>query len=330
MRQKAAVQTRRLVLAGASALMLAGAAFAQAPPAWPSKNVRVIVPYPPGGPTDVIARVFAQKATESFGQNFYVENINGASGMVGANTAANAPPDGYTLLFVTNDYSVQPAVTTKAPYNLDTSFAPVSLVATTPTAVITHPSVPAKSMQELVELVRREPGKHSYASMGIGSGLLWAESLFKLALKLDMVHVPFQGAAPLVTSVLGGHTPIGMIGLAPSAPNIIDGKLRGLAITGTRRSAAFPDIPTLLEVGIAGQERDLLIGVIAPGGTPRPIIDKLQAEVARMISLADVKKTLDALGFTGVASSPEEFQATIKADNANAARIMRESGLKFE
>jgi tripartite-type tricarboxylate transporter receptor subunit TctC len=154
--------------------------------------------------------------------------------------------------------------------------------------------------------------------------------LFKLALKLDIVNVPFQGAAPLITSVLGGHTPIGMIGLAPAAPSIMDGKLRALAITGTRRSPAFPDIPTLQEAGIPGLERDLLIGVLAPGGTPKPIVDRLQAEVARMITLADVKKTLDALGFTPVASSPQEFAAVIKADYENAARIMRESGLKFE
>ena len=314
-----------------SMAFVADAARAQpAPPAWPSKQVRVIVPYPPGGPTDVVARIFALKASETFGQSFYVENINGASGMVGATTAANSAPDGHTLLFVTNDYAVQPAVTTKAPYEIGKSFSAVSLVATTPVAVITHPSVPAKTMGELVDLVRREPGKHAYASMGIGSGLLWAESLFKLSLKLDLVHVPFQGAAPLITSVLGAHTPIGMIGLSPSAPAIVDGKLRGLAVTGTKRSPAFPDIPTLAESGIAGHERELVIGVLAPGTTPRPIIDRLQKEVARMITLPDVKKMLDGLGFTGVASTPDEFADQIRADHANAARIMREAGLKFE
>jgi tripartite-type tricarboxylate transporter receptor subunit TctC len=306
-------------------------AWAQpAAPAWPSKQVRVIVPYPPGGPTDVVARVFSQKATETFGQNFYVENINGASGMIGANTAANAAPDGHTLIFVTNDYAVQPALTTKAPYDIGKSFSAVSLVATTPLAVITHPSVPAKTMQEMVALVRQEPGKHSYASMGIGSGLLWAESLFKLSLKLDIVNVPFQGAAPLITSVLGAHTPIGMIGLSPAAPAIADGQLRGLAITGTKRSPAFPDIPTLGEAGVPGQDHDLIIGLLAPGATPRPIIDRLQREVARVITLADVKKLMDGLGFAPVASSPEDYTAQIRADYENAARIMREAGLKFE
>jgi len=314
-----------------SSILLPHGAWAQpASPAWPSKQVRVIVPYPPGGPTDVVARVFAQKATETFGHSFYVENINGASGMIGATTVANAAPDGHTLIFVTNDFAVQPALTTKATYDIGRSFSPVSLVATTPLAVITHPSVPAKSMQELVNLVKGEPGKHSYASMGIGSGLLWAESLFKLSLKLNIVNVPFQGAAPLITSVLGAHTPIGMIGLSPAAPAIADGKLRGLAITGAKRSPAFPDIPTLTEAGVPGQEHDLIIGLLAPGGTPRPIIERLQSEVVRVVALADVKKLLEGLGFTPVASSPEAYTTQIRLDYENAARIMREAGLKFE
>ena len=314
-----------------SPILVGYGAWAQpASPAWPSKQVRVIVPYPPGGPTDVVARVFSQKATATFGQNFYVENINGASGMIGATTASNAAPDGHTLIFVTNDFAVQPALTTKATYDIGKNFSPVSLVATTPLAVITHPTVPAKSMQELVNLVNREPGKHSYASMGVGSGLLWAESLFKLSLKLNIVNVPFQGAAPLITSVLGAHTPIGMIGLSPAAPAIADGQLRGLAITGTKRSPAFPDIPTLTEAGVPGQEHDLIIGLLAPGGTPRPVIDQLQGEVGRVVALADVKKLLDSLGFTSVASSPEAYTAQIRADYENAGRIMREAGLKFE
>ena len=311
-------------------LFFAGASHAQTtPPNYPTRPVRVIVAYPPGGPTDLIARVVAQKMSEHFGQQFYVENLSGAGGAIGAGIAANAPADGHTLFITTNDFAVG-ATTTKLSYDPVRNFAPISIVSSSPQVVIVNPSLPAKTLQELLALATAEPGKHSYAGMSIGFGQLTSERLFRLGLKVDVIRVPFQGAAPLITSTVGGHTPIAFIALPPAAPMIKEGKLRALAVTSAKRSPEFPDVPTTTESGFPGQESELLIGFVAPAGTPQQIIDALQRQVVRIVALPDVKQRLDTLGFTPVGSTPEAYAAQIRSDLDTWSQVVKDLGMKVE
>jgi tripartite-type tricarboxylate transporter receptor subunit TctC len=317
-------------IAALSALFVVGASHAQtAPPNYPTRQVRVIVAYPPGGPTDVIARLIAQKMSEHFPQQFYVENLPGAGGAIGAGIVANAPPDGHTLFITTNDFAVG-ATTSKLSYDPVKNFAPISIVSSSPQVVIVNPSLPAKTLQELVDLAKKEPSKYSYASMSIGFGLLTTERLFKLGMKADMVRVPFQGAAPLINSTLGNHTPVAFIALPPAAPLIKEGKLRALAVTGAKRSPEFPDVPTTTEAGFPGQESELLIGLVAPAGTPKPIVDLLQKEVVRIAAMPDVKQRLDTLGFTPVAGTSEAFANQIKSDLQVWSKVVQDLGMKVE
>ena len=321
--------------AGCAALMLAAASHAQNAPggaaaSYPTRQVRVIVPYPAGGPTDVMARLVAQHLTESLGQNFFVENLTGASGVVGTGTAANSPGDGHTILFVTNDFAVAPTVSSKVPYDAVKSFAPVTIAAASPQVVVVHPSFPAKNMQELIALAKASPGKYNYASLGIGFGQLSSERLFRLGLGLDVVRVPFPGAAPIITSTLAGHTPIAFLGLPPAAPHIKEGTLRALAVTSAKRSPVFPNVPTMAESGVPDQESELIIGVLVPAATPKPIVDQLQRQIARIVAMPDVKKRLDALGFAPVASTPEAYATQIKADIETWSKVVREANIKVE
>ena len=318
-----------------AALTVAATGHAQnapgaAAPAYPTRQVRIIVPYPAGGPTDVIARVVAQHLSESLGQNFFVENLSGASGVVGTGTAANSPGDGHTILFVTNDFAVAPTVSSKVPYDPIKSFAPVSIAAASPQVVVVHPSLPAKTMHELVALAKANPGKYNYASLGIGFGQLSSERLFRLGLGLDIVRVPFPGAAPIITSTLAGHTPIAFLGLPPAAPHIKEGTLRALAVTSTRRSPVFPEVPTMAEFGVRGQESELIIGVLVPAATPKPIVDLLQRQIARIVALPEVKARLDALGFAPVASAPDAYAAQIKADIETWSKVVRDANITVE
>jgi tripartite-type tricarboxylate transporter receptor subunit TctC len=321
--------------AGCAALMLAAASHAQNAPggaaaSYPTRQVRVIVPYPAGGPTDVMARLVAQHLTESLGQNFFVENLTGASGVVGTGTAANSPGDGHTILFVTNDFAVAPTVSSKVPYDAIKSFAPVTIAAASPQVVVVHPSFPAKNMQELIALAKASPGKYNYASLGIGFGQLSSERLFRLGLGLDVVRVPFPGAAPIITSTLAGHTPIAFLGLPPAAPHIKEGTLHALAVTSAKRSPVFPNVPTMAESGVPDQESELIIGVLVPAATPKPIVDQLQRQIARIVALPDVKERLDALGFAPVASTPEAYATQIKADIETWSKVVREANIKVE
>jgi tripartite-type tricarboxylate transporter receptor subunit TctC len=321
--------------AGSAALMLAAASHAQNAPggaaaSYPTRQVRVIVPYPAGGPTDVMARLVAQHLTESLGQNFFVENLTGASGVVGTGTAANSPGDGHTILFVTNDFAVAPTVSSKVPYDAIKSFAPVTIAAASPQVVVVHPSFPAKNMQELIALAKASPGKYNYASLGIGFGQLSSERLFRLGLGLDVVRVPFPGAAPIITSTLAGHTPIAFLGLPPAAPHIKEGTLHALAVTSAKRSPVFPNVPTMAESGVPDQESELIIGVLVPAATPKPIVDQLQRQIARIVALPDVKERLDALGFAPVASTPEAYATQIKADIETWSKVVREANIKVE
>jgi tripartite-type tricarboxylate transporter receptor subunit TctC len=314
-----------------AALMAAASGHAEnGPGGYPARQVRIIVPYPAGGPTDVIARLVAQHLSESLGQSFFVENISGASGVLGTGNAANSAGDGHTLLFTTNDFAVAPTVSSKVPYDAIKSFAPVSIVASSPQVVVVHPSFPAQTMQELITLASANPGKYNYASLGIGFGQLSSERLFRLGLKVDVVRVPFPGAAPIITATLANHTPIAFLGLPPATPHIKEGTLRALAVTSTKRSPVFPDVPTMAESGVRDQESELIIGVVAPAATPKPVVDFLQREIARIVALPDVRAKLDALGFVPVASSPASYAAQIKSDIETWSTVVRDADIKVE
>jgi tripartite-type tricarboxylate transporter receptor subunit TctC len=310
-----------LLLVGIAALASSGA-WSQA---YPVRPVRVIVSAAAGGPSDVIGRIVAQKLSERLGQQFYVENVPTAAGNVAVGMVAKAAPDGYTLLSPTSAVVINPSLYSNLSYDTLRDFAPVTLAAASPHVLTVNPDVPAHTVQELIALVRANPGKFSYASPGTGTTGQLAGELFRVSLGLDLIHVPFNGAAPAVLSTIGGHSPIMFSALPSAAANIKDGKLRALAVTSAKRYPEFPDVPTLAEAGVPDQVTEFIACILAPAGTPKPIIDTLYREIARMIVLPDVKERLAAIGFTPVADTPEAFGVRIKAEVALWAKIIRDA-----
>ena len=308
-------------------LALAGDAAADT---YPARAVRLIVPFAAGGPTDVIARIVAQKLSESWGQQVVTENIPGAGGNTGVTMAAHAPPDGYTILVVSTGFIVNPSMYAKISYDPVKDFAPITLVAASPNVVSVNPGFPAKSMRELIELVKANPGKYSFAQPATGSTPHLAGELFKQKYGLDLVTVPFNGAALAVNSTIGGHTPIAFTALPPAMSNIKDGKLRGLAVLAEKRSPALPEVPTNGEAGVPGLESDTLTGVVAPAGTPKEIVDLLYREVAKAVAEPDIKEKLATLGFNPIANTPEEFGARIKSEMAKWGKVVRDAKLRIE
>jgi tripartite-type tricarboxylate transporter receptor subunit TctC len=313
------------ILAFGAALLLAGAAQAQT--GYPNRPVKLIVPFAPAGPTDVIARLLAAKLSQNLGQQFYVENHAGAGGNTGTAMAAAAPADGYTILVVSSSFVVNPSLFAKIPYDPYKDFAPVTLAAASPNVLVVHPSLPVKSVKELIELIGANPGKYSYAMPGTGTTPHLSGELFKLSLKLDVTTVPFNGAGPAIQSTVGGHTPIAFTAVPPAAPLAQDGKLRALAVTSAKRSRALPDVPTMTEAGLPGQEADTLQGVLVPAATPKPIVDTLHREIVKIVAMADVKERLDALGFDPIANTPAEFAARIKTEIERWAKVIREANI---
>jgi tripartite-type tricarboxylate transporter receptor subunit TctC len=318
------------IIAGVAVLLLAGLGLAQAQGTYPNRNVRVIVPFGAGGPTDVIARVVAQKLAESLGQQFYVENLPGAGGNTGTATAAKAPGDGYTLLVVSTGFMVNPSLYAKVPYDPVKDFAPLTLVAESPNVLFVHPSVPARSVKELIDLVKANPGKYSYAQPSTGSTPHLSGELFKLTYDLDLVMVPFTSAALAVSSTLAGHTPVAFTALPPAIANIKEGKLRGLAVLSEKRVTALPDVPTFAEAGVRDQEAYTLTGIVVPAGTPKEIVDRLNREIVKIGALPDVKARLDTLGFNPVLNTPDEFGARIKVEMAKWGKVVRDAKLRIE
>jgi tripartite-type tricarboxylate transporter receptor subunit TctC len=310
-----------------AALVAAGSALAQV---YPSHSVRMIVPFAAGGPTDVIARIVAQKLSETWGQQISTENVPGGGGNTGAAMAARAPADGYTILVVSTGFIVNPSMYSKVPYDPIKDFAPVTLVASSPNVLSVYPELPARSVRELIDLVKANPGKYSYAQPGTGSTPHLAGELFKLKFGLDLVTVPFNGAALAINSTLGGHTPVVFTALPPAMANIKDGKLRGLAVLSLERAAVLPDVPTMAEAGVPDQESDTLTGVVVPAGTPKEIIDRWHDEIARIVALPDVKQRLQDLGFVPVADTPAHFGERIKTEIAKWAKVVHDANIKAD
>jgi len=316
---------RKLLFAVAAAALLATAAQAAGPGGYPNKPVKVVVPFAPAGPTDVMARLIAQKLSEGLGQQFYVENHAGAGGNLGMTMVAKSPPDGYTILVASSSYVVNPSLYAKNPYDPYKDFSPVTLAAASPNILVVHPDIPAKSVKELIELIKANPGKYTIANPGVGTTPMLGGELFKLQLKLDATSVPFGGAGPAIQSVVAGHTPIGFTALPPTAAQVQGGKLRGLAMTSAKRSPAFPDIPTLAEAGFKGQESETMQGIFVPGGAPKELVDFLNAEIAKVMAMPDVKEKCAQLGFDVVADKPDEFAAYIKSEVEKWAGVIRDA-----
>jgi len=295
---------------------------------YPSRPVRVIVPYPAGGPNDTIARLFTSKLSESWRQPIYIENIPAGAGNVGTTAAARAPADGYSLVVVTSSFVINPSLYTKIAYDPIKDFAPVTMIAAAPHVLVVHPSFPARDMKEFVDVVRANPGRHSYASAGAGQSSHLAGELFKLAAGIDLLHVPFNGAVPAMTSTIGGHTPIAFVSLPAAADHIRTGKLRALATTGRVRSRMHADIPTMAETGFPDQESVFMQGILFPADTPENIVDLWYRELSRVASLAEVRQRIDALGFDLIVNSPEEFRAQIRSELAHWSKIIREARIK--
>jgi tripartite-type tricarboxylate transporter receptor subunit TctC len=314
-------------LAGVAALAAASAAQAQN---YPTKNVRVLVPFAAAGPTDVIARLIGQKLGELYGHQFYIENVPGAGGNTGTAQAAKAPADGYTLLVISTGFMVNPSLYAKVPYDPVQEFAPITLIAASPNVLVVHPDVPARSVKELIALIKASPGKYSYAQPALGSTPHLGGELFKLTFNLDLAMVPFPGAAPAITSTIGGHTPIAFTALPPAITAAKENKVRALAVMADQRVSALPDVPTMAEAGVADQEADTLTGIVAPAGTPKEIVDQLQRDIAKIVTQPDTKAKLDALGFRPVANTPAQFATQIKAEMEKWGKVVRAAKLKIE
>jgi len=313
-----------------AAVLLLGAVPTASAQGYPNRPVRVVVGFPAGGPTDVIARMVSQKLSDALGQQFFVENIGGAGGNTASGQVARATPDGYTIMVVSTGFVVNPSLYAKVPYDAVRDFTPVTLVAVSPNVVVVNPSVPAKSLPELVQLIRDNPGKYGFAGPGVGSTPHLGGELFRLAFSLDLVHVPFTGAAPAIQSTVGGHTPIAFTALPPALSAVQAGQLRALGVAASERAAHLPDVPTFAEQGIKDQEADTITGILAPAGTPKVIVDLLYSEIAKAVGQADVKERLTALGFKPVANRPEEFGARIKLEMEKWGKVVRDAKLRIE
>ena len=324
------LQRRRFLYlaAGAAALPALGRnARAQSYPAHP---VRVIVPFSAGGPTDVFARIIAGNLSRNLGQQFYVENQPGAGGNLGMGAGARAAPDGYAITIVSTSYVVNPSLYPKIPYDPLKDFAPVTLAAATPNVLLVHPSIPASSVKELIAFLKENNGKYSYAHSGIGTTSHLSGEMFKHSQGIDLVSVPFNGAAPAVQSTLAGHTPIAFTVLTPAVPQVKEGKLRALAVTTPKRTPALPDVPTMAEAGLSDQESDTISGVLVPAHTPESIVDLLHREVGKAMTEADAAQKLASLGFDTIDSTPEEFSARIRADIPKWAKVIQTANIKVE
>jgi tripartite-type tricarboxylate transporter receptor subunit TctC len=294
---------------------------------YPTRAVRVIVPVAPGGANDTTTRLVMQKLSESLRQQFYVENQAGAGGNIGMGLAARAPADGYTVLAAASSFVINPNLYGKIPYDPAKDFAPVTLVCSTPHVLVVHPSLAASNVKELIGLVKANPGKFSYASAGTGTPAHLAGELFRISFDLDLIHVPFGGGGPAMTSAIGGHTPIAFSALSTAAPNVKAGTVRALGMMSDKRSAVLPDVPTMAEAGAPGQEAVVITGILVPAATPKEIVELLHGEIVKAMMLSDVRERLASLGFDPVTDTPEEFAQWIGAEISKWGRVIRAAGI---
>jgi len=313
---------------------IAGAACAQVPgkagSAYPSKSIRLIVPFAPGGSNDIMARLIGQKFSETFGQQVVVDNRTGASGIIGTDIAAKAPPDGYTVLMMSLTFAVNPSLYAKLPYDTEKDLIPVTLVASAPLMLVVHPSIPAKSVQELVAYARANPGKLNFGSGGPGTTPHLAGEILKMMIGAQMTHIPYKGGGPALADLMGGQIQLMLENIPSTLPLAKSGKVRALAVTARKRSPLVPDLPTLDEAGLKGYEIVGWNGLFVPTGTPRTIVTLLHATTVRTLEQPDTRERLATLGAEGVGSSPEQFKAFVHAEIAKWARVVKAAQLKVE
>ena len=309
------------------ALVVTTNAFAQS---YPVKPIRLVLPYPPGGGTDVIARPLAQKLTEQLGQQVIVDNRGGAGGNIGMEFVAKSPPDGYTLLFaLTAQYAVNPSLYPKLPYDPVRDYAPISLLANAPYLLVVHPALPAKSVAELVALVKARPGQLSYSSSGNGSGAHLAGEMLRSLARVEIVHVPYKGAGPAMPDLIAGQVQLSFITYTAAGPHIKTGRLRALGVTTAKRSPTLPDLPAIGET-VAGYDSAVWYGFAAPAGTPPEIVSKLNTEVLRVLAAPDFRSRITLEAVSPIGSTPEEFGGFVKSEIVRWAKVVRDSGAKVD
>jgi len=315
---------------GIAAFAFGAPASAQAP-AYPTKPVRIVVPFPAGGATDILARAVAQKLTETWGQAFVVDNRPGAGGNIGSELVAKAAPDGYTLEMGTvGTHAINASLYAKMPYDHVKDFAPIILVAGVPNVLVVNPAVPVNSVQELIAYAKANPGKLNFASSGNGTSIHLSGELFKVMAGVQMTHIPYKGSAPALADLLGGQVQLMFDNLPPSLPQIKGGKLRALGVTSAARAPALPDTPTIAESGLPGFDASSWFGLLAPAGTPPAIIAKLNTEIAKWLATPEAKEKLVAIGANIAGGTPEDFARHIQAETAKWAKVVKESGAKVD
>ncbi len=309
-------------------VLLSGAVEPALAQSYPTKPIRIIVPYAPGGTTDILTRAVGQKLTDAWGQQVIVDNRPGASGMIGAEATARAAPDGYTVLMAyTAEIVIMPGMMKKMAYNPQRDLAPVTLGAITPMILVAHPSLPVRSVKEFIALAKARPGQLPYASAGNGSPAHLAFELMQRNAKIEINHVPYKGAAPALVDLIGGHVVIYFSGMPPAMPHVRAEKLRALAVSTAKRSPAAPEVPTVAEAGIPGFDVPTWFGVLVPAGTPKGIVAKLHAGITQALNAPDVRERMAREGAETTPMTPEQFGAFIRTETAKFARIIKESGV---
>ncbi|MFY9684749.1 MAG: tripartite tricarboxylate transporter substrate binding protein [Pseudolabrys sp.] len=316
-------------IAAAATILIAGGVSAAAD--YPARPVTLVVPYPPGGGVDAMARVVAAKLSDALKQQFIVDNRAGAGGTIGTRAVAQAAPDGYTLLLGhTGTISINPSLYTHAGYDPRKNFAPIGLVASMPVALLAHPSFPAKSIAEFIAIARKDPGKLNLGTSAVGTGGYMCAELFKSEAGINVAIIPYKGTAPVMNDLLGGHVPIAFGVLPPALGNIQGGKLRAIAVTSKKRFSLLPDVPTFDESGLPGFEAVLHYGLLAPAGTPKEIVDRLGAELRRLVELPEVQKQIHNEGGDPLTSTPAEYAADIDKEEKKWSGLVKKLGLKVE
>lgn len=319
---------RRAMLTMTCSLVAVGQAIAADD--YPSRPVKIIVPFAAAGPTDIVARLIAKGLSDKFKKEFYVQNLPGAGGNIGAEAAAKATPDGYTLLLVASSFVVNPSLYAKIPYDARKDFDPVMMVGDGPNILIVNPSFPAANPREFVDLIKAHPGEYTFASAGVGTTTHLSGELMKASLGLNMTHVPFTGSGPAMQSLLGGYTPIAFTTIPPALPFIKDGKAKVLAVLSKSRSPTLPDVPTMEEAGFPGQEGDNFQGLLVPAGTPPQVIKLIHDGIVSIVTTAEARQRFEALGLDVVANTPSEFAHQIDAQVVQWSKVVKAAHIRIE
>jgi len=310
--------------------LLALAASGASAQGWPSRPVHVVVPYPAGGPNDIIVRMVGKRLGETLGEPIVVENRPGAGGNIGTDSVAKSAPDGYTLVSVGPGALIINPLLGKVPYDTMRDFAPVTIMAVAPNALVAHPSFPAKSVKDLVALAKQKPGAINYASGGTGSTPHLAAALFAVMAGVQLTHVPYKGTGPATADLVGGQVQIAFLGIPTVLPHIRSGKLRALAVTGARRSPELPDVPTVAEAGVPGYELSPWYGLLAPAGTPSAVVARLAAEATKIVREPAMREQLVAQGAEPAGGTPEEFARTLRSDAALWKKVVKDAGIRAD